>query len=109
MWKTVFECSDGIERPNFALDTFIVKGGIEKGEAYNLFIWSRNRITDNYDSDLYDDLRDRDITFRISIMQTETIVYSDRVSYSTKCLNPLKDGINTFDNFRTIKIEEKVE
>lgn len=30
MWKTVFECSDGIERPNFALDTFIVKGGIEK-------------------------------------------------------------------------------
>ena len=35
MWKTVFECSDGIERPNFALDTFIVKGGIEKGEAYN--------------------------------------------------------------------------
>ena len=89
--------------------TFIVKGGTEKGEAYNLFICSRNRITDNYDSDLYDDLRDRDITFRISIMQTETIVYSDRVSYSTKCLNPLKDGINTFDDFKTIKIEEKVE
>lgn len=109
MWQTVFECSDGIERPNFALDTFIVKGGIEKGEAYNLFICSRYRITDNYDSDLYDDLRDRNRTFRISIMQTETIVYSDRVSYSTKCLNPLKDGINTFDDFKTIKIEEKVE
>ena len=109
MWHTVFECSDGIERPNFALDTFIVKGGIEKGEAYNLFICSRNRITDNYDSDLYDDLRDRDRTFRIYIMQTETIVYSDKVSYSTKCLNPLKDGINTLDDFKTIKIEEKVE
>lgn len=109
MWQTVFECADGIERPNFALDTFIVKGGIKNGEAYNLFICSRNRITDNYDSDLYDDLRDRDRTFRISIMQTETIVYSDRVSYSTKCLNPLKDGINTFDDFKTIKIEEKVE
>ena len=27
MWQTVFECSDGIERPRFALDTFIVKGG----------------------------------------------------------------------------------
>lgn len=109
MWKTVFECSDGIKRPNFALDTFIVKGGTEKGEAYNLFICSRNRITDNYDSDLYDDLKDRNRTFRISIMQTKTIVYSDRVSYSTKCLNPLKDGINTFDDFKTIKIEEKVE
>lgn len=109
MWQTVFECSDGIERPNFALDTFIVKGGIEKGEAYNLFICSRNRITDNYDSNLYDDLRDRNRIFRISILQTETIVYSDRVSYSTKCLNPLKDGINTFDDFKTIKIEEKIE
>lgn len=109
MWKTVFECSDGIERPSFALDTFIVKGGIEKGEAYNLFLCSRNRITDNYDSDLYDDLRDRNRTFRISIMQTETIVYSDRTGWSTKCLNPLVDGINTFDDFKTIKIEEKVE
>lgn len=109
MWQTVFECSDGIKRPNFALDTFIVKGGIEKGEAYNLFICSRNRITDNYDSDLYNNLKDRNRTFRISIMQTETIVYSDRVSYSTKCLNPLKDGINTFDDFKTIKIEEKIE
>lgn len=109
MWQTVFECSDGIERPSFALDTFIVKGGIEKGEAYNFFHCSRNRITDNYDSNLYDDLRDRNRIFRISIMQTETIVYSDRVSYSTKCLNPLKDGINTFDDFKTIKIEEKVE
>lgn len=109
MWQTVFECSDGIKRPNFALDTFIVKGGIEKGEAYNLFICSKNRITDNYDSDLYDNLKDRNRTFRISIMQTETIVYSDRVSYSTKCLNPLKDGINTFDDFKTIKIEEKIE
>ena len=66
-------------------------------------------ITDNHYSDFHDDLRDRDRTFRISIMQTETIVYSDRVSYSTKCLNPLKDGINTFDDFKTIKIEEKVE
>lgn len=109
MWQTVFECSDGIERPSFALDTFIVKGGIEKGEAYNFFLCSRNRITDNYDSNLYDDLRDRNRIFRISIMQTETIVYSDRVSYSTKCLNPLVDGINTFDDFKTIKIEEKVE
>lgn len=109
MWQTVFECADGIERPDFALDTFIVKGGTEKGEAYNFFICSRNRITDNYNSDLYDDLRDRDRTFRISIMQTETIVYSDRVSYSNKCLNPLKDGINTFDDFKTIKIEEKIE
>lgn len=108
MWQTVFECVDGIERPDFALDTFIVKGGTEKGEAYNFFICSINRITDNYDSDLYDDLRDRDRTFRISIMQTEPIVYSDRVSYS-KCLNPLKDGINIFDNFKTIKIEEKIE
>ena len=30
MWETVFECADGIERPNFILDTFIVKGGTEK-------------------------------------------------------------------------------
>lgn len=109
MWQTVFECTDEIERPSFALDTFIVKGGEGRGEAYNFFLCSRNRITDNYDSDLYDDLRDRNRTFRISIMQTETIVYSDRVSYSTKCLNPLVDGINTFDDFKTIKIEEKVE
>lgn len=109
MWKTVFECSDGIERPSFALDTFIVKGGIEKGEAYNFFCCSRNRITDNYDSDLYDDLRDRNKTFRISIMQTERIVYSDRTGWSTKCLNPLVDGINAFDDFKTIKVEEKVE
>ena len=29
MWQTVFECADGIERPSFALDTFIVKGGVE--------------------------------------------------------------------------------
>lgn len=109
MWQTVFECTDGIERPSFALDTFIVKGGEGRGEAYNFFIRSRNRITDNYDSNLYDDLRDRNRTFRISIMQTETIVYSDRVSYSAKCLNPLVDGINTFDDFKTIKVEEKVE
>lgn len=109
MWETVFECADGIERPNFILDTFIVKGGVEKGEAYNFFICSRNRITDNYDSDLYDDLKDRNKTYRISIMQTETIVYSDRVSWSTKCTNPLKDGINTFDDYKMIKIEEKVE
>lgn len=109
MWETVFECADGIERPNFILDTFIVKGGTEKGEAYDFFICSRNRITDNYDSDLYDDLQDRNRTYRISIMQTETIVYSDRVSWSTKCTNPLKDGINTFDDYKMIKIEEKVE
>lgn len=109
MWETVFECADGIERPNFILDTFIVKGGTEKGEAYNFFICSRNRITDNYDSDLYDDLKDRNRTYRISIMQTETIVYSDRVRWSTKCTNPSKDGINTFDDYKMIKIEEKVE
>ena len=109
MWKTVFECADGIERPNFILDTFIVKGGTEKGEAYNFFICSRNRITDNYDSDLYDDLKDRNRTYRISIMQTETIVYSDRVSWSAKCTNPSKDGINIFDDYKMIKIEEKVE
>ena len=42
-------------------------------------------------------------------MQTERIVYSDRTSWSTKCLNPLTDGINTFDDFKTIKVEEKVE
>ena len=109
MWQTVFECSDGIERPSFALDTFIVKGGEGQGEAYNFFLCSRNKITDNYDSDLYDDLRDRNKTFRISIMQTERIVYSDRTSWAMKCLNPLIDGINTFDDFKTIKIEEKVE
>lgn len=109
MWQTVFECADGIERPSFVLDTFIVKGGVERGKAYNIFICSRNRITDNYDSDLYDDLRDRNRTFRISIMQTEMIVYSDRVSWSEKCTNPSIDGINTFDDFRTIKIEEKAE
>lgn len=109
MWEIVFECADGIERPNFILDTFIVKGGTEKGEAYNFFICSRNRITDNYDSDLYDDLKDRNRTYRISIMQTETIVHSDRVSYSAKCTNPLKDGINSFDDYKMIKIEEKVE
>ena len=109
MWQTVFECSDGIERPSFALDTFIVKGGEEQGEAYNFFICSRHKITDNYDSDLYDDLRDRNKTFRISIMQTERIVYSDRASWTKQCTNPLVDGINTFDDFKTIKIEEKVE
>lgn len=109
MWQTVFECSDGIERPSFALDTFIVKGGKGSGEAYDLFLCSRNSIKDNYDSDLYDDLRDRNKTFRISIMQTERIVYSDRTSWAQKCTNPLVDGINTFDDFKTIKIEEKVE
>ena len=109
MWQTVFECSDGIERPRFALDTFIVKGGEGKGEAYNFFLCSRNKITDNYDSDLYDDLMNRNKTFRISIMQTERIVYSDRASWTKQCTNPLVDGINTFDDFKTIKIEEKVE
>ena len=109
MWQTVFECSDGIERPSFALDTFIVKGGEGQGEAHNFFFCSKHKITDNYDSDLYDDLRDRNKTFRISIMQTERIVYSDRTSWAMKCLNPLVDGINTFDDFKTIKIEEKVE
>ena len=109
MWQTVFECSDGIERPSFALDTFIVKGGEGSGEAYNLFLCSRNKITDNYDSDLYNDLKDKTRTYRISIMQTERIVYSDRTSWAQKCTNPLVDGINTFDDFKTIKIEEKVE
>ena len=109
MWQTVFECSDGIERPKFALDTFIVKGGEGKGEAYNFFLCSRNKITDNYDSDLYNDLKDKTRTYRISIMQTERIVYSDRTSWAQKCTNPLNDGINTFDDFKTIKIEEKVE
>ena len=42
-------------------------------------------------------------------MQTERIVYSDRTSWAKKCTNPLNDGINTFDDFKTIKIEEKVE
>ena len=64
---------------------------------------------DNYDGDLYDDLRDRNKTFRISIMQTERIVYSDRTSWTKQCTNPLVDGINTFDDFKTINIEEKVE
>ena len=109
MWQTVFECSDGIERPSFALDTFIVKGGEGKGEAYNFFLCSKHKITDNYDSDLYDDLRDRNKTFRISIMQTERIVYSDKISWTEQCTNPLVDGINIFDDFKTIKIEEKVE
>ena len=109
MWQTVFECSDGIKRPSFALDTFIVKGGEGQGEAYNFFLCSGNRITDNYDSDLYDDLIDRNKTFRISIIQTERIVYSDRTSWTKQCTNPLVDGINTFDDFKTIKIEEKVE
>ena len=109
MWKTVFECSDGIERPSFALDTFIVKGGEGQGEAYSFFFCSKHKITDNYDSDLYDDLRDRNKTFRISIMQTERIVYSDKTSWAMKCLNPLVNGINTFDDFKTIKVEEKVE
>ena len=108
MWQTVFECSDRIERPSFALDTFIVNGGEGQGEAYSFFICSRNKITDNYDSDLYDDLRDRNKTFRISMAQSEAIVYSDSVSYSHKCTNPLVDGINNFDDFKTIKIEEKV-
>ena len=44
MWQTVFECSDGIERPSFALDTFIVNGGKGSGEAYDLFLCSRNSI-----------------------------------------------------------------
>ena len=109
MWQTVFECSDVIERPRFALDTFIVKGGEEQGEAYDLFLCSRNSIKDNYDSDLYDDLRDRNKIFRISIIQTERIVYSDRASWTKQCTNPLVDGINTFDDFKQIKIEEKVE
>lgn len=109
MWQTVFECSDGIERPSFALDTFIVKGGEGEEEAHNFFLCSKHKITDNYDSDLYDDLRDRNKTFRISIMQTERIVFSDRISWTKQCINPLVDGINIFDDFKTIKIEEKVE
>ena len=109
MWKTVFECSDKIEIPSFGLDTFIVNGGIEPGKAYDIFISSRYEITDNYDSDLYNEMKDKTRTYRISIMQTERIVYSDRTSWAQKCLNPLIDGINTFDDFKTIKIEEKVE
>lgn len=109
MWKTVFECAGKIKIPSFGLDTFIVNGGTEPGKAYDIFIHSRYEITDNYDSDLYDDLRDRNKTFRISMAQAEAIVYSDSVSYSHKCTNPLVDGINNFDDFKTIKIEEKVE
>ena len=95
--------------PVFSSSDSVVLGGEGRGEAYNFFLCSRNKITDNYDSDMYDDLIDRNKTFRISIMQTERIVYSDRASWSTKCLNPLVDGINTFDDFKTIKVEEKVE
>ena len=109
MWKTVFKCAGKIEIPSFGLDTFIVNGGIEPGKAYDIFISSRYEITDNYYSCLYDDLKDKNRIYRISMAQSEAIVYSDSVSYSHKCTNPLVDGINTFDDFKTIKIEEKVE
>lgn len=109
MWKTVFKCADKIEIPSFGLDTFIVNGGIEPGKAYDIFINSRYEITDNYHSCLYDDLKDKNRIYRISMAQSEAIVYSDSVSYSHKCTNPLVDGINNFDDFKTIKIEEKVE
>ena len=109
MWKTVFEWAGKVKIPSFGLDTFIVNGGTEPGKAYDIFIHSRYEITDNYDSDLYNELKDKTRTYRISIMQTERIVYSDRTSWAQKCTNPLNDGINTFDDFKTIKIEEKVE
>lgn len=109
MWKTVFKCARKIEIPSFGLDTFIVNGGTEPGKAYDIFIHSRYETTDNYYPCLYDDLKDKNRIYRISMAQSETIVYSDSVSYSHKCTNPLVDGINTFDDFKTIKIEEKVE
>ena len=109
MWKTVFECADKIEIPSFGLDTFIVNGGIEPGKAYDIFISSRYEITDNYHSCLYDDLKDKNRIYRISMAQSEAIVYSDRTSWTKQCANPLVDGINIFDGFKTIKIEEKVE
>ena len=109
MWKTVFEGAGKIKIPSFGLDTFIVNGGTEPGKAYDIFIHSRYETTDNYYPYLYDDLKDKNRIYRISMAQSEAIVYSDRVSYSHKCTNPLVDGINNFDDFKTIKIEEKVE